>query len=113
MAAKKKKTTKKKKSTIKKSVSQPVTPNQMVNLLRLTAAEMVGFIVLEVIVWLLVVANVIPATVVIKKIGLLEISMNTGYFVLIGLIAVLIASFWLAILVQSKIVKLSKVEFNF
>jgi hypothetical protein len=86
--------------------------NQLVSLVRLTAAEMVGFIVLEVIMWLLVVANFIPPTLVIKRVGLIELSMNTGYLVLIGLIAVLVASFWLAILVQLGIVKLEEVDFE-
>ena len=86
--------------------------NQLISLLRLTAAEMVGFILLEVVMWLLVVANFIPPTLVIKRVGLIELSMNTGYLVLIGLVAVLVASFWLAILVQTGIVKLEEVDFE-
>lgn len=105
----------KKRRTAKKTATTAVTkPNsdQFMNLLRLTAAEMIGFIFLEVVIWLLIVVNMIPATIVIKRIGLLEISMNTGYLVLIGLVAVLVASFWLAILVQAGIVKMEEIDFK-
>ena len=106
MAAKRKK--KAKQRAAPKTMSKP---NQMANLARLTAVQMIGFIVLELLLWLFVLADIIPASIVIKRVGLLEISMNTGYLVVVGLIAVLVASFWIAILVQFGIVKLEKVDF--
>ena len=87
-------------------------PNQLANLAKLTAVEMIGFIVLELILWLLVIADLIPHSIIIKKVGLLEISMNTGYFVVVGLVAVLVASFWIAILVQFGIIKIENIDFK-
>lgn len=107
MAARKKK----KKRRVKRSSTTK--QNQLANLARLTAVEMIGFIVLELILWVLVLANIIPPSIVIKRVGLLEISMNTGYLIIVGLIAVLVASFWLAILVQFGMIKLEKIEFDF
>lgn len=99
-----------KKRTVRKAVSKA---NQLVNLARLTAVQMIGFIVLELVLWLFVLADIIPPSIVIKRVGLLEISMNTGYLVIVGLVAMLVASFWIAILVQFDIVKLEKIDFQF
>ena len=106
MAKKKKKTTRKE----TKSPTRVKTPNQMANLAKLTALQMLGFVVFEIILCILVAVEIVPSAIVIKRIGLLEISMNTGYLVLVGLVSVLVASFWLAILVQFKLVKLEEIE---
>lgn len=106
---------KKKKKTKKpaKRVARAPKPEQLANLARLTAVEMIGFIALELILWVMVLADLIPPSIVIKRVGLLEISMNTGYLIIVGLVAVLVASFWLAILVQFGMIKLEKIEFDF
>jgi len=96
-----------------KKAQSPAKPQQLANLARLTAVEMIGFIALELILWVLVLADIIPPSIVIKRVGLLEISMNTGYLIIVGLVAVLVASFWLAILVQFGMIKLEKIEFEF
>ena len=96
-----------------KKATSPAKPQQLANLARLTAVEMIGFIALELILWVLVLADIIPPSIVIKRVGLLEISMNTGYLIIVGLVAVLVASFWLAILVQFGMIKLEKIEFEF
>lgn len=103
---------KKAKKKLKKSASHQAKPQQLANLARLTAVEMIGFIALELILWVLVLADIIPPSIVIKRVGLLEISMNTGYLIIVGLIAVLVASFWLAILVQFDMIRLEKIEFE-
>jgi len=96
-----------------KKTASPAKPEQLADLARLTAVEMIGFIALELILWVLVLADIIPPSIVIKRVGLLEISMNTGYLIIVGLVAVLVASFWLAILVQFGMIKLEKIEFKF
>ena len=107
--------TKKKKKTVKKAATRlraPPKVNQLMSLARLTAVEIIGFIIFEVALWVLVLANFVPASIVIKRVDMIEISMNTGYLAIVGLVAVLVASFWLAILVQVGIVKLEKVDFD-
>ncbi|MFC2175262.1 hypothetical protein ACFLQ2_05385, partial [archaeon] len=96
----------------KKTVRAPVKANQLISLARLTAVEILGFIIFEILLWLLVLVNIVPASVVIKRVGMVEISMNTGYLAIVGLVAVLVASFWLALLVQLGIVTLEKVDFE-
>ncbi|MCK4327182.1 MAG: hypothetical protein KAW41_01760 [Candidatus Diapherotrites archaeon] len=103
----------KKKKSAKRKVAQSVPKvDQLMNLARITAVEILGFIIFEVVLWLLVLVNVVPASIVIKRVGMIEISMNTGYLAIVGLVAVLVASFWLAILVQMGIVRLEQVDFE-
>ncbi len=103
---------KKRKAPKKKAAVRHAKPEQLADLAKLTAVEMVGFIALELVLWVLVLADIIPPSIVIKRVGLLEISMNTGYLIIVGLVAVLVASFWLAILVQFDMIRLEKMEFR-
>jgi len=81
------------------------------NLALLTAIQMLGFIVLEVIVWLLVVIGVLPPLLMLKIQGDVLIQINTAYIVIAGLTCLLVAGFWLALLTEVLgIVELSKVK---
>jgi len=103
---------KKKKKAKKRALRAPPKVDQLMSLARLTALEIVGFIAFELLLWTLVLIEIVPASIVIKRVGMIEISMNTGYLAIVGLVAVLVASFWLALLVQLGMVKLEAIDFE-
>lgn len=74
--------------------------SDIANLLTLTAIQLAGFVVLELIVFLLISLGVIPPTLVVTQNTLFMIEVNTAYMVVICLLAVLVASLWLAVLVE-------------
>ena len=85
----------------------------MKSLLKLTGLQMVGLIVIEVIIWMLIVVGLVPSHLIMTTIGVFEFKINTIYIVLVGVVAVLISAFWLALLVQYKVVKLKEVKIDF
>lgn len=68
------------------------------NLTLLIALQMAGFIVLEVIVWLLLAMGIMPPTLILSKSEMFILQINSGYLVIAGLLSVLVAGFWLALL---------------
>ena len=69
---------------------------------------------LEAIVWVLLVVGLLPPTLVLKNMGSVVIQINTAYLVVAGLVAVLVAAFWLAILSEVfGFVEIKKVKFKF
>jgi len=82
----------------------------MKNLLKLTGLQMAGLIILEFIIWVLIMVGVIPSHLIMTTIGVFQFRINTIYLVLVGVVAVLISAFWLALLVQYKIVRLKEVK---
>lgn len=71
------------------------------NLAMLVSLQMLGFIVLEVVAWLLVAAGVLPPVLTLKNMGTLILQVNTAYIVIAGLLSVLVAGFWLALLTEA------------
>lgn len=90
-----------------------ITKNDLQNLANLTALQLAGFIVLEVIMWALIALNIVPPTLVLKQIGVVTISINTAFIVVVGLVSVLIAAFWLAVLVEFDLIKMGNVNIRF
>ena len=70
------------------------------NLCLLIALQMAGFIVLEIIIWILLAIGVMPPTLILKRAGDIIIQVNSGYLVIAGLMSVLVAGFWLALLAE-------------
>jgi len=68
------------------------------NLSLLIAIQMAGFVVLEIVVWVLLLLGIIPPTLVLKNMGDVVIQINSSYLVVAGLISILVAGFWVALL---------------
>ena len=81
------------------------------NLIYLIGIQMIGFVVLEVIVWLLIAVGIIPPMLVLKYENGLLLQINAAYIVIAGLMSLLVAGFWLAILTEVfGIIEVSKVK---
>ena len=70
------------------------------NLALLIALQMLGFIVLEVMVWVLVAIGVLPPLLTLSHAGGVVIQVNSAYIVIAGLMSILVAGFWLALLAE-------------
>lgn len=68
------------------------------NLSLLVAVQMAGFVALEVVVWVLLLLGIMPPTLVLRDMGAVVIQINSSYLVIAGLVSVLVAGFWVAIL---------------
>jgi hypothetical protein len=87
--------------------------SQLKNLAKLTALEILGFLAFELAVWILVTARVIPPQLSLSQVGVVELTINSAYIVIAGLFAVLVASFWLALLAETGIVRISEIDVSF
>lgn len=75
---------------------------------------MLGFIVFEVIVWILISIGIMPPLLTLRYAGELIIQINSAYLVITGLTSVLIAGFWLAILAEVfDLIEINKVKLKF
>ena len=70
------------------------------NLALLTALQMLGFIILEVIVWILLTLGVIPPMLMLQSGETFIFQINTAYIVIAGLMVILVSGFWLAVLTE-------------
>jgi hypothetical protein len=70
------------------------------NLALITSLEMLGFIVLEVAVWILIAAGILPGQLILRSEPDFILQISTAYLVIGGLLAVLVAGFWLAVLTE-------------
>ena len=75
-----------------------IAKNQFENLCMLIALQMAGFVVVEVIVWILLAVGIMPPVLTLSQQGNTLIQINSGYLVVAGLMSMLVAGFWLAIL---------------
>ncbi len=75
------------------------------SLLRIVGLQMVGYVVLEVIFAFLVFAGILPPTLTTAIDGNVIVQINTGWIMICGLVAVLLASFWSAVLIEFEFVK--------
>ncbi|GEM_PF-4166197 len=83
---------------------------QSKRLAKLFSYQILGYIALEILVLILIGINLIPPVLTVKDIGGVVIGINTGFIVLVGLIVVLTAASWIAILVEvAEILRIKKV----
>jgi len=111
-----KKKVKKKKKAVKKAVKKkkPLFSRDLNNLAKLTAIQLVGIIVVEIITVLLVAAGLLPPTLKITQMGIEILEINTVFLVVAGLVFVLVAAFWTALLVETTdIIEIEDIDFNF
>ncbi len=88
-----------------------VTKSSAENLAVLVALQMAGIIVLEVLLWFCVLIGVIPPSLGVVSDGEVLLQINTGFIVIMGLIFVLVAGFWLAILTEVfNIIEITKIK---
>lgn len=84
------------------------------NLALLVAVQMLGFIVLEVIVWLLVSIGWFPPQLILSNSGGVVLQINSAYLIIAGLMSLLVAGFWLAILTEVfGIVEVGRIKLKF
>jgi len=84
------------------------------NLSLLVAIQMAGFVVLELIIWLLLLLGIMPPTLVLKNMGAVVIQINSAYLVIAGLVSVLVAGFWVALLSEVfGLIEIKKIKFKF
>ncbi len=74
------------------------------SLLRIIGLQMVGYIMLEVAVALLVSVGILPPTLTTAIDGNVIVQINTAWVMIVCLVAVLIASFWSAVLIEYEFV---------
>ncbi len=83
---------------------------QSKRLAKLFSYQILGYIALEILVLLLIVSNLLPPTLTVKVIDGTPIGINTGFIVLVGLIVVLTAASWIAVLVEvAEIMRIKKI----
>lgn len=84
------------------------------NLVLLTILEMIGIILLEVVLWMFVLIGFFPPTVAVVSEGEILLQINTDFIVIAGLMFVLVASFWLALLAEVfGIIEITQIKINF
>lgn len=84
------------------------------NLALLTALEMAGIIVLELVIWVLVLTGFVPPTLAVSSGTEVLFQINASFIVIAGLVFVLVAGFWLALLAEVfGIIEITKIKINF
>jgi len=83
------------------------------SLMQMTGLQIGGFLIFEIIVWVLVLGGILPSTLIVKSFETITVSIHISYILLTGLVSVLIASAWLALLAEMGIVKIEKVDLKF
>lgn len=73
---------------------------QQILLAKLVGLQMSGYILVEILFGILVAFGVLPAFLSFQREGVIVAEVSTVYVVIIGLVAVLLAGFWVALLVE-------------
>lgn len=83
------------------------------NLAKLVSLQMGGYIILEFVVFFLIVIGVIPQKLFLRQFTSGSLWIDSFFIVIVGLIGILVASFWVGILVTTDIVKMKEVKISF
>ena len=87
---------------------------QQLLLAKLVGLQMSGYIVVEVLFGVLISLGLLPTTLSFHQQGVVVAEISTVYVVVIGLVAVLFAGFWVALLVEVfDIFTIAKFDINF